>query len=279
MIAEKEIRVVGLSRSGNHAVINWILKQHNTEHIFINAVLPFQDPFDFTAEAKRDTSLLLYTYENVPVDYVTSREFEKAKRDSYAIKAKNTYVLLILRHPLNLFASRYKSGIKGPSSRILNETDLWIMHAKWFLSKRQHNDINTIFINFDKWVACKQYRAEIINSLGITFSDEGKEDVSQYGGGSSFDGLDYDKKASKMNILNRWQDFSGQQAYERIIQNKALLDLAERIFEYDQQTRQYIQSLKGFKASWKGYCSTLKVLLAFRLLKMKRSLQFSLYHK
>ncbi len=45
IINKKEFRFVGLQRSGNHAVINWILSQCKGEKIFLNFAQPYNNPY------------------------------------------------------------------------------------------------------------------------------------------------------------------------------------------------------------------------------------------
>ncbi|HEX5984571.1 MAG TPA: hypothetical protein VFY69_10225, partial [Solirubrobacterales bacterium] len=44
-VNETEIRVVGMSRSGNHAIVNWILAQAPGRTCFLNCAEPGSNPF------------------------------------------------------------------------------------------------------------------------------------------------------------------------------------------------------------------------------------------
>src|SRR3954463_829192 len=82
-----EIRVIGMSRSGNHAIINWILAQARGRTCFLNCAEPGTNPFvsarpltpelpgwrasyeDFEIEAERAgrfsrKDLLIHSYED-----------------------------------------------------------------------------------------------------------------------------------------------------------------------------------------------------------------------
>src|SRR3954452_23635037 len=86
-VNETEIRVVGMSRSGNHAIINWILAQCRGRSCFLNCAEPGFNPFtsarpltpettgrgasfeDFEIEAERRgrfsrKDLLIHSYED-----------------------------------------------------------------------------------------------------------------------------------------------------------------------------------------------------------------------
>jgi len=268
-----------MKRSGNHAVINWLCKQHNTEHIFINAVLPFQDPFLFTKEARRNTSLLVYSYEDSPLVYLCDPAFEKAIRSRYDIAAGQTFCILLLREPLNLFASRCQSKYLGVASRILNDTDLWIMHARAYLESRKSTEKKWVCINYDEWFSSKTYRQEIAHALGLAFSDTGRDEVPHFGGGSSFDALNYQTNASQMNVLERWKSFRGDPCFENYIGNSELLRLAQLIFSYDEECLAYIRSLQSLSSIWRGLISKLKICIIFPILRFRRRIRFLVRHQ
>ncbi len=82
-----ELRVVGMSRSGNHAIINWLLEMEDEARCFLNCAEPRTNPFfsarplghgnvyetnisDFDLEGERQghfarKNLLLHSYEDV----------------------------------------------------------------------------------------------------------------------------------------------------------------------------------------------------------------------
>jgi hypothetical protein len=50
IVNHKEIRVVGLKRSGNHAIINWIRKAHYGEVWHLNNIPTERNPYRFLYE-------------------------------------------------------------------------------------------------------------------------------------------------------------------------------------------------------------------------------------
>ncbi|MDY7004751.1 MAG: hypothetical protein SWX82_12545 [Cyanobacteriota bacterium] len=133
IVNQKEIRVVGMKRTGNHAVINWVKNQHNGEVGFINNVLANQNPYRYKYENLRDKfpehkwaiennrkqaqgnfikrDCLIYSYEDFPLEQIASDKFER-HHDLYLGKSATRYDLLIIRDPFNLFASRLKKYSK-----------------------------------------------------------------------------------------------------------------------------------------------------------------------
>ncbi len=66
-----EICMIGMQRSGNHAIADWILQQFENP-VFLNHVVPFEDPFNHrrtrgSNDRESDKTLLLYSYENLSV--------------------------------------------------------------------------------------------------------------------------------------------------------------------------------------------------------------------
>ena len=51
-VNENEIRVVGMSRSGNHAIINWILQGIRGPYCFLNCAEAGHNPFAWARPLK-----------------------------------------------------------------------------------------------------------------------------------------------------------------------------------------------------------------------------------
>lgn len=105
----REFRVIGLSRSGNHAIINWILKQARGRTCFLNCAEPNTNPFrtarplddgrsvianyadfDFSAEREQRFSrkdLLMFSHEDCFLGPIAKSRFEDEHRRSSPIPA------------------------------------------------------------------------------------------------------------------------------------------------------------------------------------------------
>ena len=242
LINKKEIRFIGLRRSGNHAVINWIKKQEKGFVKFLNNVKPQQSPYrfyyahfpeeEFRREAWSNFSekdCLIYSYEDHELDYIAAQKFER-KHDYYVGKTAKRYDVILLRDPFNLLASRLKKGymtVKNPDRSVV---DLWISYAREFLGETQHLTQNKIFINYNLWVSNVEYREQIATKLDLDFSDVGFDHVGGYGGGSSFDGIAMRGKAASMNVANRWKHFYDNDEFRLLLNNEELLHYSELIF-------------------------------------------------
>jgi hypothetical protein len=67
--------------------------------------------------------------------------------------------------------------------------------------------------------------------LGLHFTDAALDQLSPFGGGSSFTKMEFLKNASQMKVNNRYQDMAGDDNYSRIISdNKEALEMSNEIF-------------------------------------------------
>ncbi len=253
IINQKSIRVVGLRRSGNHAIINWIKKeheQHRKKVTFINNIPHDKNPYlhfyqnhlrynkypKTILKLKRQAKgwfdkvdCLIYSYEDYSLEQITNRLFED-KCDFYLGRANNKYDVIILRDPFNLLASRFKNQYFDTKSPCQNIIALWIAYAKEYLRETNFLKNTKICINYNHWTSNLDYRQEIAKILDIEFSDAGFNDVQKNGGGSSFDGLKFKGKAQTMEVDTRWKYFQDNPFYLQLINNEELIEYSRKIF-------------------------------------------------
>lgn len=268
VVNQKEIRVVGLRRTGNHAIMNWIRKQQSGEIFYINNALinvnPFRHVYENQVRKAKDPSIggwrtdnierwrreavgdftckdcLVYSYEDQPMVKLCDRSFEK-KHDIYFGKSKVRYDLIILRDPFNLFASRLRASRRDTAesgyidfmkvkSRAHSLTQLWIEYAREYLNESQYLQHIKVPVNYNQWVNNPDYRRQLAESLGLEFTDSGVDDVMTNGGGSSFEGTELQGKASDMPVLERWKNFRNDSEFKALVQNDTLFTYSEKIF-------------------------------------------------
>lgn len=266
IINKKEIRVVGLRRSGNHAIINWIFKQESGNPIFINHTRVLENPYRdvyrdqrlkqknptlkgwrcddiewWKRESKGNFSVkdcLIYSYEDQELERVTHPSFEK-KHDFYLGRSQERFDVIILRDPFNLFASR----LKGNKSNVKTDFDLmnvyskrslpelWLSYAKECLGETNVLTNNKTIINYNLWFADTDYRKQVAEQLKLTFSDTGFNEVTRAGGaGSSFDGTAFSGDVTKMDVLNRWKTFADDPAFQALFRDEQLIEYSRTIF-------------------------------------------------
>lgn len=264
----KEIRIIGLKRTGNHAIINWIKKQqtgviwnindvpvnknpHRHRYEYLKFEYPFkQIPLKKIAQCKKEAKgefskkdCLLYSYEDHTLTQIASPHFERM-HDLYLGKSLERYDVLILRDPFNLLASRLKSNFTKVKARNQTFTELWISYAKEFLGETEYLKHNKICINYNRWFQDIDYRKQLASQLKSKFSDKGINQISGIGKGSSFDNLDFQGKAFQMDVFNRWRNFSADQSFLNQLNDRELLEYSKQIFGHIPGTEELKLSFK-----------------------------------
>lgn len=263
LVNQREVRVLGLQRTGNHAVINWIYRQTPEFKCYLNFVEIGANPFatfqkrgtirEFEPEFHsrintitarmgwlKDKETLIYSYEDESLaDAFANPRFERSRRRWLGDSAAR-YDVLILRDPYNLFASRLKKerdfrrnrySLHCPQERraLIN---LWKSYAKEFLGDSSVIATeNKVPISYNRWFTDREYRRRLAERLGLEFTDDGASQVLPIGGGSSFDRIEKNAEASKMKVLERWRHFQDDPVFTSIFKNDdELTSLSQRIF-------------------------------------------------
>jgi hypothetical protein len=253
IINDREYRIAGLMRTGNHAIINWLRAQAKAKGLVIhlNNLIPDENPYRYKYQMLRDfypqhkvtianmkqqasgdlvpRNCLIYSYEDYKLSNVFSDRFEQ-KHDLYLGKTEKRYDIIIVRDPFNLIASRLKQNMLSVKDFRQNFVDLWIAYAREYVGETNYLKHSKLCINYNQWCDAIDYRREIAERLGLEFSDAGFNFVASHGGGSSFDGEKFQSKGSQMNTKNRWQHYTNDPHYRKLIQNSELLFYARQIF-------------------------------------------------
>lgn len=244
-----EMRVVGMSRSGNHAIIDWILAQSPGATCFLNCAEPGTNPFrtrrpldargighrttiagfDPEAEAARRWSpkdLLLHSYEDTFLGPFGRGDAEAAHEANVGRSSRRIDVL-VLRDPYNLFASRRASGYGGV--RPATAVRIWCQHAREFLGERRHLANERVMVSFNRWATEPIYRSALAGALGLQHDADAGRSVARCAGGSSFDGTAFDGRAGEMRVLERWRTAGDDPRYHALF-TPPLVTLSRRIF-------------------------------------------------
>lgn len=275
---KNEYRVFGLRRTGNHAIINWILKQGGENGFFANDQ-ELDKPFNLSLpNGELDTLVHSYEEQRFSPTYLKLNDFYLNQQE---VKVENRYNILILRDPFNLMASRIKSGYTTTwRTPRLNQVDLWVLYAKEFTGETNLLP-NKVCINYNRWVLDKAYRKEIAAILGLTFTDGGFSEVSEIGGGSSFDGTEKNAKAAEMQVMDRWKQYKENSLFLDFFENRQVVAYYQRIFERNNEIDRFIeQQLKrkfSFRQSLKTFIHTtiFPPLLDYKLKERNKNKLFS----
>jgi len=300
-----EIRVAGMQRSGNHAIINWIMKLCTGKICFLNNVDPLKNPYltykdkdlkninehDFKLDKNKSGKMikkdyLIYSYEEYPLQEVFDEEFDK-NHDKFIGKSLKKIDVLVLRDPYNFFASRIKLeefGILNSRVHLTDEkskkivVNLWKEYAKEYLGNTKYLKNNKMVISYNKWNSDKKYRKFLAKKLKLQFKDLKDENMSKYGPGSSFDKFKYKGQAYKMKVLERWKVMKDYPFYRSIFEDKELVELSNKIFGnvFDTQVLSEKQGMK--KIIWYNLKFS-KLILKGRIRYLLKKILFPIRNK
>lgn len=248
IINHNEWRIIGLSRSGNHAIINWLLSHLDGRSCFLNCVEPKHNPFEsarplgsgacyqvnyggFDLQAEQQglhsrKDHLLHSYEDCFLGLLRHPPSE-AQHDAWVGRSARRRDLLILRDPFNLFASRIHFGLDQiPHQRALG---IWKQHARDALGIRRYLPSSRMWISYNRWATSERYRRTLADQLSLDFTDEAFDEVPDTAGGSSFDGLAHHGSASKMKVLERWREFADDDDFWQLFDEETV-GLATALF-------------------------------------------------
>lgn len=264
---EYDISIFHLKRTGSHGIINWIFQQlDNDNTLFINSVGKFIDGIGNSTNDLYNLDNDKIKKFHLKDNYSNLIDDEKIRNIIYSFEEQHSFSeknlkkipfltnegslhenkigsadkkinILILRDPYNCYSSRLSKG--GLSSRYhpiygyYAFKKMWLFHAKEFLDITNYFNIKDrlkICISYNKWFCDKEYRRKISKKIGFEFTDKGINQVRKFGGGSSFNQTDFDKKAQKMDVLERWRKNKNHPLFKKLLKDKEIHYYSEKIF-------------------------------------------------
>ena len=219
----RRFALYGVRRSGNHAVMEWLLKncsgtdaRHVIKHsmVFSNNSCYLNDitgPGVITAQLRIDHMFASSTFQNIIVSY-------EDKPTGYTTEFSLGYQkIVILRDIRNVAASRYKKSLD--QSGRASWSNLMRMDEEFFKCWLDHAYANTkgqiLAIKFEDWVSSKNYRGETAKKLALKNIDSIKT-VSHHGEGSSFSVGNQDPPSPE-ELKDRWKQIELPEATKRRI--------------------------------------------------------------
>lgn len=220
------LRIYGMRRSGNHAIINWLQRNAPGASVFLNNCHPRRDPvashrslevfangaplaaprsgmgLQERFDQAGDAPIVLASYEDT-MPPATQKPFPPLFS-----KVPET-VVLIYRAFLNWSASLLRkilgNDAYGPIARARIMTTALAGYASTLDRVTEAEARGFVAICYDDWHASDTYRARILAALGFPSRDNTRGKVQRYGGGSSFQGnaadagvLQTDQRAAQM---------------------------------------------------------------------------------
>lgn len=258
---ETEVWVYHLKRGGGHAVLTWLARSAGRPVFHLNNV--FSKPFkvrwrkerifraitdpkrrggktrvfgaDLDPElgwrqvAAMPKEILLCNLENFPLERVPSEPLLVGGAAPIIGESLNRINVLVLRDAFNTFAS-VKKGKRRMRARLHRfYAPQWKVYAREFLGETALLGEDTIMVSYNRWFSDREYRQEIAGRFGWNSHEESLDDVTGDGGGSSFTGQDFQRRARDMDVTGRWRHFEDDPDYRRAFDDETI-ELSNRIF-------------------------------------------------
>ncbi|MEO0344169.1 MAG: hypothetical protein AAF198_12105 [Pseudomonadota bacterium] len=239
-VPEKIIRIAGMPRSGNHAVISWLTHALGTQNvIFFNNCAPAHHLTEFaqcqiddrvikgrnlfsgTGLSKRSVEHVLEQTCKRPIHIVSyeRQDLDVVLGDFTNVSAHYTSTpsvtdLIVYRHPLNWLASYYKVSLQRRpttwTSEIFSAFDQYIEYVDKALVQSS--------IYYDRWVYDKDYQEQILADFGAQNASHDLGQTSTFGWGSSFAGTRDDPNPKA--LTSRWKSLLEDENFETYVLSK-----------------------------------------------------------
>lgn len=255
-LTDREIHVVGIQRTGQHAITSWLLG-HFDKVCYKNSMSQLgmrnghgvQPPFWYfqpklkegwevsdkeTIGPDQDAIILGTEFKTNKVGLnpkIDKQKEEIAKRSGFdQFSAKQDYVL-VLRNPYNHYASVLKWSRNKKLSPPSSFAAMWKKMAMECSGETENFENKTVIL-YDDWFTQLSYRMKTERILNLIRDDSRLNTVMKIGigrsWGSSFDGMKIKNNAQKMDVLNRWESVKKDPRFIRLCQDEYLTDLAEK---------------------------------------------------
>jgi len=213
-----EIKTYSLMRSGHHAVLIWLAKNFEQQAEVLHVA---EQMGGVTKTIVEGDGPKITVYENL------------------RLRDEVNPSIIILRDPYNNYAS-YLKMIQNPNYGqffAFPILEYWKEYAEEVIGNTNFLR-NKYFINYNLWAESEEYRRNLVWEMSVifktkmNFDDSLKDKLSLLGGGSSFDGLEYAKTASKMKVNERYKNYADNRLYRSKVDTPEFRKLSERIFKF-----------------------------------------------
>ena len=158
------------------------------------------------------------------VEDLTISQYKKHRIGEFRQIKKDRKIIIILRDPYNFIASCLQRTIKdNPKADVainLSERLIgWKEHADQILNQNKLSE-KTYFINYNEWFRSEVYRKQICDDLSLAFTDNGLNQVTTFGKGSSFDYQNHNGSAQEMKVLERYKTWQHNDRFKSFIDDE-----------------------------------------------------------
>jgi hypothetical protein len=164
----------------------------------------------------------LFNLEDFPISKLATVPFTAAKRGT----SQSIHEVIVLRDPYNWLASRYRGEF--PIDETVIES--WCSQCREALRETEQL-ANPLIVNYDRWFTDPGYRQQLSEREGLPGEEPGVGEITNFGGGSSFTGLEFRDQAKRMDVLHRWKHFEDDRQFRSYFTSYPQLEeYADRLF-------------------------------------------------
>ena len=183
------IKVLSLSRSGQHAFCNWLCLQIGECKFF-----------NYDGHVNADGSVSPNVTYTTPYTGQHNNYNSITLNENFISTIDADFTIILLRDPFNWIASLCTSVRRSAA-----QMETWATHYKALIDMANRSEAD-LLVKYNDWFVSEEYRQMICNHLGLAFTDKGINQVPATGDGSSFDYQEYDGRAQEMKVLKRWRN-------------------------------------------------------------------------
>lgn len=247
------LRVYGMRRSGNHALIDWIMRNApGGNGLFLNNCRPSGDPmrtasgkslFENGAEVEVGSIRgKLHRAGPAPLTVVSFEDTMPPRARSPLYDAPELCVI-IYRSFLHWAASLLRKIQGNDGYGPLERTRVMMQSMRTYNEMLGRvRDTDVVPLCYDDWVSDAAYRATALERLGLPGRDLSLGQVQRYGGGSSFQGRD--AKAADLATTARSVQMADDLEYQMLLWTAARdLDFMLRLADVFPQDAERLSKL------------------------------------
>lgn len=228
------INLYGIQRSGNHAFIDFLMRNAQGKALLLNDIGRGQHPKraaikKITANTGKEP-LIIASREN----FSRSELILKEEPELYGNISKHHNIILI-RDPYNLFASYYswnfRQGVFFREKVAFRERiiALWKEYARLYIDWKIAADPTNLAVTYNEFTSNEEYKKDLARRLGVKIREINSEEVPNFGGGSSFYGT-LNESGDRRDYNQRFLKFVGDEEFKKIFQDEELVNLSQEIF-------------------------------------------------
>ncbi len=266
VLNKKEIAVFGIRRSGNSAIIGWLMRHMGSRAIHLNDVAG-ESPYDSCSEVRakqlslwrckpkinhalknfRSKDPVTYARHDPAVNWGYIRSF--SPKDCLIVSYQNRflddpdYAAYVSRHDHHVGCSQelhhvvvlrdafnlFASLCRNPSTTpedIAAGVCLYKQYAELFLDAVRQKQQNIICVNYNKWVSSRLYRSRLARRFGVELDSKPERNTSSNGAGHR----DSAGKRERLSATDSWQVNQHDPSYRAIFKDRRLVELSESVF-------------------------------------------------